>query len=313
MDASVSQAIGSWKQVSVPGITVTNGTIQVGESSNANAGNWVNVDDFTLVPSGGTTTSGGTTRGPTGGGSPVHAVGAGKCLDVPGGADQQHAGGHLRLQRRREPAVDTRLHRHPGHHDRDGADDEGRGPSRDGEPPAFVAPAGRGLPSSAHRPLHQCSDPPLHFWCDLGQGKTGRPHHSLVQLRLVAEPERRVARLELLRALEEADDLAVQGVGGHPVPELRREDRGAGRDHGVDALGHDPVRVLHLGDLREHVPLRLRRLVRTRATASGRLQLLSVLLHRGPLLGCESLVRAVLVGAHGGSPLHNGTQCADRA
>jgi hypothetical protein len=30
---------------------------------------------------------------------------------------------------------------------------------------------------------------------------------------------------ELLRALEEADDLAVPGVRGHPVPELRRQGR----------------------------------------------------------------------------------------
>ena len=33
------------------------------------------------------------------------------------------------------------------------------------------------------------------------------------------EAERRVPRLELLRALEEADDLAVLGIRGHPVPE----------------------------------------------------------------------------------------------
>ncbi|NUS15838.1 MAG: family 43 glycosylhydrolase [Streptomyces sp.] len=86
-DASVNQSIGSWKQVSIPGITVTSGSIQVGVSSDANAGNWVNVDDFSLVQTGGTTT-GGTTGGSTGGGggSPVHAVGAGKCLDVPGGS-----------------------------------------------------------------------------------------------------------------------------------------------------------------------------------------------------------------------------------
>jgi hypothetical protein len=31
---------------------VTNGTIQIGVSSNANAGNWVNADDFSLVQTG---------------------------------------------------------------------------------------------------------------------------------------------------------------------------------------------------------------------------------------------------------------------
>jgi enamine deaminase RidA (YjgF/YER057c/UK114 family) len=39
---------------------------------------------------------------------------------------------------------------------------------------------------------------------------------ALVEVRRVAEAERRVPRLELLRALEEADDLAVLGIRGHP-------------------------------------------------------------------------------------------------
>jgi hypothetical protein len=52
MDRSVSQAIGSWTQVTIPGITVTNGSIQVGVASNANAGNWVYADDFSLVQTG---------------------------------------------------------------------------------------------------------------------------------------------------------------------------------------------------------------------------------------------------------------------
>ncbi len=34
----------------VAGITVTTGSIQVGVSSDANLGNWVDVDDFSLVP-----------------------------------------------------------------------------------------------------------------------------------------------------------------------------------------------------------------------------------------------------------------------
>nr|WP_233224069.1 hypothetical protein [Amycolatopsis sp. CA-128772] len=36
-------------KVTVSGIAVTNGSIQVGVFSDANAGNWVNVDDFGLV------------------------------------------------------------------------------------------------------------------------------------------------------------------------------------------------------------------------------------------------------------------------
>jgi hypothetical protein len=49
IDHSINQSIGSWTKVTISGITVTNGTIQVGVSSNANAGNWVNFDDFSLI------------------------------------------------------------------------------------------------------------------------------------------------------------------------------------------------------------------------------------------------------------------------
>jgi hypothetical protein len=38
------------------------------------------------------------------------------------------------------------------------------------------------------------------------------------------------ARVKLLRALEETHDLAVQGIGGHPVPGFRHEHRRAGGD-----------------------------------------------------------------------------------
>jgi len=49
VNRSISQSMGSWTKVTIPGITVTNGSIQVGVSSDANAGNWVNVDDFSLT------------------------------------------------------------------------------------------------------------------------------------------------------------------------------------------------------------------------------------------------------------------------
>ncbi|WNM31733.1 family 43 glycosylhydrolase [Streptomyces sp. Li-HN-5-11] len=52
MNRSVNQAIGAWTKVSISGINVTNGSIQVGVSSDANPGNWVNVDDFELVRTG---------------------------------------------------------------------------------------------------------------------------------------------------------------------------------------------------------------------------------------------------------------------
>jgi hypothetical protein len=52
IDHAIDQPIGSWTKVVVSGITVTNGSIQVGVSSTANANDWVDVDDFSLVQAG---------------------------------------------------------------------------------------------------------------------------------------------------------------------------------------------------------------------------------------------------------------------
>lgn len=49
LSSSINRAISGWTKVTVTGIAVTNGSIQVGVQSDANAGNWVNVDDFSLV------------------------------------------------------------------------------------------------------------------------------------------------------------------------------------------------------------------------------------------------------------------------
>src|SRR5215211_5639089 len=62
---------------------------------------------------------------------------------------------------------------------------------------------------SARRPLHELGDPRLCGGTQLLQRKRGRPHGALVEVRLVAEAERSVPRVELLGALEEEEDLAV--------------------------------------------------------------------------------------------------------
>ncbi|MBO9701394.1 MAG: family 43 glycosylhydrolase [Sporocytophaga sp.] len=49
MNYSINRSMGNWTKVTISNINVTNGTIQVGVFSDANAGNWVNVDDFSLV------------------------------------------------------------------------------------------------------------------------------------------------------------------------------------------------------------------------------------------------------------------------
>ena len=48
-------------------------------------------------------------------------------------------------------------------------------------------------------------------------------HMAFVGVRLVPEAQRRIPRFELLRALEEAADITVLGIRGHPVPGPRRE------------------------------------------------------------------------------------------
>src|ERR671911_1390064 len=151
-------------------------------------------------------------------------------------------------------------------------------------------------PGSAHRFLHERADPCLFGGSQLRQREGGRPHRTFVQVRRVVEAERRVPRFELLRALEEADDLAFLGIRGHPVPGFRREGWRAGFDDRMEPLGRGAIRFRHLGDLREHVlfPLSLARF---------RLQFLSALFHRGSFLGRESLGSLVCRGgALGGLP-----------
>src|SRR6266700_3568083 len=141
---------------------------------------------------------------------------------------------------------------------------------------------------SAHRFLHERADPCLFGGGQLRQREGDRPRGAFVEVRRVAEAERRVPRVELLRALEEADDLAVLGIRGHPVPESRREGWRAGFDDRMEPLAHGAIRSRHLGDLREHGAFPVR-LVRARAAARGRLQLLGALLHRASFLVRESL------------------------
>src|SRR5215218_8985995 len=135
---------------------------------------------------------------------------------------------------------------------------------------------------SAHRSLHERADLCLLGGGQLLQREGGRPHGAFVEVRLVAEAERRVPRVELLRALEEADDLAVLGIRRHPVPGFRREVWRAGLDDLMEPLGQGAIRFLHLGDLREHVALPIR-LLRLGLKLSG------ALLHRVSFLVRESL------------------------
>src|SRR2546429_7205962 len=147
--------------------------------------------------------------------------------------------------------------------------------------------------SSAHRFLYERADPCFGGGGQLLQGEGDRPHGAFVEVRLVAEAERRVPRLELLRGLEEADDLAILGIRGHPVPEFRREGWRAGFDDSMEPLAHGAIRFPHLGNLCQHsaFPVRL---------VGGRLCLSDALLYRGSFLVREYLVRPFRGGALGG-------------
>src|SRR2546427_2350526 len=141
---------------------------------------------------------------------------------------------------------------------------------------------------SAYRFHHERADPCLFGGSQLLQREGDGPHSTFVEIRLVTEAERRVPGVELLRALEEADDLAVLSICGHSVPESRREGWHACFDDSMEPLAHDAFRFRHLADLREDgvFPVRL---VRARAAARRRLQLLDALLHRDSFLVRESL------------------------
>src|SRR3989454_4377993 len=109
--------------------------------------------------------------------------------------------------------------------------------------------------SSAHRFLHERADPCFGGGGQLLQREGGRPHGAFVEVRLVAEAERCVPGFELLRCLEEANNLAVLaglGICGHPVPESRREGWSGFLDDSMEPLGHGAIRFPHLGDLREN-------------------------------------------------------------
>src|SRR5215471_7945405 len=107
--------------------------------------------------------------------------------------------------------------------------------------------------ASARRPLHQLADLCLDLGSELLQGKRGGPDVTVVEVCSLLETQRRVSRLVLLPTLEEADNLAVLGVGGHAVERLGREGRRAGLDDAVDPFRDRTIRLRHLGDLREHV------------------------------------------------------------
>src|SRR4029450_8129636 len=135
--------------------------------------------------------------------------------------------------------------------------------------------------------LHERADPGLLSVSQLLQCEARRPHGAFVEVRLVAEAERRIPRLELLRVLEEADDLAVLGIRGHPVPESRHESWCGGCDDRMEPLAHRAIRFRHRGDLREDGTLPVRPL-----------QLLDALLHRESFLVRKSLE---LLAGHGGA------------
>src|ERR1700694_4027438 len=155
--------------------------------------------------------------------------------------------------------------------------------------------------SSAHRLLHERGDPCLVGCGQLRQPEGDRPQRAFVEVRLVAEAQRCVPRLELLRGLEVADDLAVLGIRGHPVPEFRREGWRAGFDDSMQPLAQGAIRCRHLGDLGEHGAFPVRRV-------RGRLHLLDARLPRASFLVFVLFLSAILFAALLRAALDRGTR-----
>src|SRR6266498_5423716 len=102
------------------------------------------------------------------------------------------------------------------------------------------------LSYSAHRFLHERADLCLFGSSQLLQRENDRPQGAFVQVRRVLEAQRRVPRVELLRGLEETDDLAVLvGIRGHPIPGFRREGWRAVFDDRMKPLSHGAMWFLH--------------------------------------------------------------------
>src|ERR1035441_443310 len=97
--------------------------------------------------------------------------------------------------------------------------------------------------SLAHRFLHERGNPCLFGGGQPLQREGARPHDALVEVRLVAETQRRVPRFELLRWLEEEDNIAVLGIRGHPVPKSRGEAWRTAFDDSVESLAHGAIRL----------------------------------------------------------------------
>src|SRR5713101_5040242 len=156
---------------------------------------------------------------------------------------------------------------------------------------------------SAHRFLHERAELRLVGCGQLRDCVGDRPHGAAVELRAVVEAEHRVPLLELPSVAEEADDLAVPGIGRHPVPGLRREVGSGGLDELVDPLGDGAILRRHSGDRRLHggFPIRLV------------LQLSSAGSHRSFFLGRESFLLVSALGfLRGGahrSPFVRSTTC----
>src|SRR5436190_4400423 len=100
-------------------------------------------------------------------------------------------------------------------------------------------------------PLQERRDPGLVAGGQLLQRKRDRPHGAVVELRFVAEAQRRIPCLELRRTLEMADDLVVLGIRGHSVPQFRLETRRIRLDDSMEPLTQRTIGFRHRGELRK--------------------------------------------------------------
>jgi len=72
---------------------------------------------------------------------------------------------------------------------------------------------------------------------------------AFVKFGLLVEAERHILLSKLMSVAKEADDLAVLGICGHPIPESRREDWRACFVDNMDPLTHGAIWFWHRSDL----------------------------------------------------------------
>jgi hypothetical protein len=110
-------------------------------------------------------------------------------------------------------------------------------------------------PSSTYRFLHKAGDFCLYSGDQVRHREGNWLHGALVEVCLVLKAECRISCLEFRCALEEAGNIPIPSIRGHPVSESGRESWCVGFDNYMDPPGYHAIRFRHCSDIREYLSL----------------------------------------------------------